>query len=304
MVHRFRRLIPILVIGLAIATFAHTPASAHAEADAGHAITVTPASTDVSVDPGASASKSIDIINAGSNAFKVTLSTSPYHVASDTYDPLFTQLPGTVDPSGWIQLSSTNISVEGNKSFTIPYTINVPANTAPGGYYAVIFAETSDESAGSGVVSHNKVGNILYINVNGDVKSGGNLTGDSLPLVHFVGSIPIGAKISNSGGTHFITNVQYSVTDFRGNQVFKAAYDRYVLPQTEREIKTSFTPQSIIGIYTVHRSATIAGILKTLPDQKIYVINPWLLVAIAFVIGVLIGVPIERSRRRRRSKDA
>jgi hypothetical protein len=304
MVHRFRRLIPALVIGLAIATFAHTSASAHAEADAGHAITVTPASTDVSVDPGASASKSVDIINGGTNSFKVTLSTSPYHVASDTYDPQFTQLPGTIDPSGWVHLSATNVTVEGNKSLTVPYTIDVPANTAPGGYYAVVFAETTDEASGSGVVSHNKVGNILYINVNGDVKSGGSVSAEALPLIHFVGAIPIGVKVTNSGGTHFITSVNYSVTDFRGNQVFKASFDRYVLPQTEREIKSSFTPQSIIGIYTVHRSATIAGILKTLPDQKIYVINPWLLIAVAFLIGILIGVPIERSRRRRRSKDA
>ncbi|MDB5160387.1 MAG: exported protein of unknown function [Candidatus Saccharibacteria bacterium] len=303
MVHRFRRFIPVFIIGLAIATIGHTTVHAQTPTPGTKAITVTPASTDVAINPGSSVARSVDIINGGDGSFKVTLSTSPYHVSGEDYDPKFTQIPGTVDPSEWIHLSTTSTTVNGSDTLTVPYTIDVPQNTAPGGYYAVLFAETSSDNAQSGVVSHNRVGSILYITVNGDIKSGGNVTGDPLPIIHFVGAIPIGLKVSNSGGTHFITTASYSVTDMTGKEVLKASFDRYVLPQTEREIKSGFTPQALIGVYTVHRSATIAGVLKTLPDVKIYVINPWLLGAIAFLIGILIGVPIERSRRRRRSKD-
>ena len=303
MVQRFRRLIPVFIIGLAIATIGHTAVHAQATEQAAKAITVSPASADIAIVPGNSTAKTVKVLNEGSNSFKVTLSTSPYHVSGEDYNPKFTQIPGTVDPSKWVHLSTTNISVDGNKSFDVPYTINVPQNAAPGGYYAVIFAETSSDSTQTGVVSHNRVGTILYITVNGDIKSGGNLTGDALPLVHFVGSIPLGLKVSNTGGTHFITSVSYSVTDTSGKEVLHASFDRYVLPQTEREIKSGFTPQSLIGVYTVHRSATIAGKLNTLPDVKIYVINPWLLGAITFLVGILIAVPIQRSRRRR-SKGA
>lgn len=301
MVQRFRRLIPILVLGFAVATFGHT--SVHAEDGQAQAITLTPASTDVSIDPGNSASKSVDIINGGNDPFNVTLTSSPYHVTSDSYDPQFTQLPGTIDASEWVHLSQTTATVAGKKVITVPYTINVPKNTAPGGYYAVVFAETSTDSTKTGVVSHNKVGDILYITVNGPVKSGGNLTGNAIPAIHFAGSIAIGAKISNSGGTHFITKVTYSVTDFKGTEVYKSSTERYVLPQTEREITYNWTPQSPIGIYTVHRSATIAGKLKTLPDQKIFVMSPALLIVVAFLIGLLIGIPVERARRRRRPQE-
>jgi hypothetical protein len=81
--------------------------------------------------------------------------------------------------------------------------------------------------------------------------------------------------------------------------VFTATTERYVLPQTEREIISTWSPQVVFGIFTVHRSATIAGQDQTLPDQKIVVINPWIIAALAFIIGILLAIPIQRARRRR-----
>lgn len=287
---------------MALATVLLGHSSVYADAPS-QAITLSPASTEITVDPGATALKTLDVINSGSETFKVALSSAPYHVSGVAYDPQFTQIPGTVDASEWVHLSTTDATVSGYKVLTITYTVQVPKNTAPGGYYAVVFAETSTDDVKTGVVSHNRVGNILYITVNGSIKDGGSLKGDALPLVHFLGSIPIGTTISNSGGTHFITKAEYSVTSFNGNKVFTSSNERYVLPQTEREISAPWTPQSMIGIFTVHRSATINGKVTTLPDQKIYVVNPWVLIAFVFVIGVLIGLPISRVRRRRRSKE-
>ena len=301
MLHRFRRFIPVIVLGLAILTFGQT--TAFAQANDSQAITLTPASTDISVDPGASTTKTVSVINGGSEPFNVTLTSAPYHVIGSHYDPQFTQLPGTVDASEWVTLSETKATVEASKTTAIPYTISVPKNTAPGGYYAIIFAETSSESEGTGVVSHNRVGNILYITVNGEIKSGGNLAGNTLPSFSFGGPISIGATISNSGGTHFVTNTSYTIKDLGGNEVFKYTAERYVLPQTQRDITYEWTPKALIGVFTVHRTATIAGESKSLPDQKIFMINPALLVAITFFLGLLIGLPLQRLRRRRRLKE-
>lgn len=300
MIIRISRLISVLVIGLAVGLISQSPA--HAATATSQAITISPASTDLSLDAGGTISKSIDIINSGSDAFNVTLSTTPYHVTGENYDPSYTQLPGTVDASQWVRLSNTSDVVNSNKVITIPYTVTVPKNTAPGGYYAVVFAETSNDTAATGVVSHNRVGNILYITVNGTVKAGGAITGDPLSALNFVGPLTIGAKVSNTGGTHFVSKASYSVTDFSGNTVFKSEIDKYVLPQTERNISSTWTPQTLFGIFTVHRNATIAGKIQTLPDEKIVIINPWFLIAVIFLVGILIGVPYQRARQRRRSQ--
>lgn len=303
MLHRLTRLVPLLFIGVAVILLSQIMSlKAYAEARTSQAVTLSPASTEVSIDSGSSVSKSIDIINSGIDNFNITLTTAPYYVSGTNYDPHFTQLPGTVDASKWVKLSLTKSAVGGYKVFTIPYSIVVPQNTAPGGYYAVIFAETSTDDTKTGVVSHNRVGNILYITVNGLVKSGGSLVGSPLSSVGFGGDVPITTKITNSGGTHFITKASYTVTNFKGDTVFSANTERYVLPQTEREISSSWSPQSFFGIFTVHRSATIAGALKSLPDEKILIINPWIIVAVAFVIGILVGISVRHARRRRRSK--
>jgi hypothetical protein len=304
MVHRMRRFIPALfVIGITIATLGQINSStAHAASTPSQAITLSPASTDVAVDPGATASKTVDIINSGNNSFNVTTSRAPYYVSGLDYDPHFTQLPGTVDASAWVHLSVNTTTVAANTTITMPYTVEVPAGTPAGGYYAVIFVETSTDDAKTGVVSHNRVGDILYITVNGNIKSGGNITGDALPSFSFIGSIPITTKISNSGGVHFITQAVYTVTDMTGHKVFTATTERYILPQTEREITSTWSPQSVFGIFTVHRSATIAGVVTSLPDQKIIVINPWLFVVAAFLIGILIGIPVQKARRRAKQK--
>lgn len=304
MIHCLRRFIPVFIIGAAIVISSQiSPSSVHAENTSSQAITLSPASTEVAIDPGNNVSKSVDIINSGSDAFDVTLSSSPYYVTGENYDPHFTQLPGTVDASEWVHLALTHSTVDAYKVLTITYTITVPKNTAPGGYYAVVFAETSTHDAKTGVVSHNRVGNILYITVNGSIKNGGSLTGNSLPPVSFAGSIPISTKISNSGGTHFITKATYSVTDLSGKEVFNASTERYILPQTEREISSSWSPGTVLGLFTVHRSATVAGTLKTLPDEKILIINPWIIAAFAFLIGIIIAILLQRSRRRRHTEE-
>jgi hypothetical protein len=298
---RIPRFIPALIISAAIITLAHTfDTPVFAQAGTSQAITLSPASTEIKVNPGSIASKSVDIINTGSESFMINLTSTPYYVLGTDYDPHFTQLPGTVDASSWVHLSLTDATLTGDKTLTVPYTIDVPKNTPPGGYYAVLFAQTSTDDEKTGVVSHNRVGDILYITVNGPIENSGNLLAGSLPSVSFVGAIPISTSVSNTGGVHFVSNASYSITDFNGHTVFTAKLDRYVLPQTEREIGASWSPQSPIGLFTVHRNATVAGVLRTLPDKQILVVNPWVIVVVTFLIGLIVGIPFWRRRNRKK----
>jgi len=299
----FRRLIPAVFIA-SIALFvsiAFTSGTAFAHGTESQAITVSPASTEVVASPGKASVQTFEVINGGHHAFNVTLSTAPYYVSGENYDPRFTQLPGTVNASQWVRLSTTTGTVEGDTALSVPYTVEVPSGTPAGGYYAVIFAETSKDEEETGVVSHSRVGNILYITVNGDVQNSGSVTGNALPAFSFIGSIPLSTKISNSGGVHFVTKAEYKVIDMTGKTVFSATTERYVLPQTERTITSSWTPQSLFGIYTVKRSATVAGVVTPIKDEKIIIINPWLFVGLAFLIGIIIGIPVQRARRERHS---
>jgi hypothetical protein len=239
---------------------------AHAQANTSQNITMSPASTLLSVKAGSSVKKSFELLNSGGGSYSILTKPSPYRVVGLDYTPDFTQLSGTTETSKWITIDTPVVSLDPQKSATVSYTVTVPKATAPGGYYAVLFAETRPDvqEEATGVVPRNRVGNILYIAVEGSVKS--------------------------------------VVKNITGKQVYSSNVQRYILPQTQRYIAADWAPSSPVGIYTVSRSAVVAGKEKTFADEKIIYIQPWVLAVFAALIASVIFYFVSRASQRRNSE--
>lgn len=254
-------------------------------------ITVTPSSAELSAAPGGSTANSFSVINGGDSAYDLAVSVMPYHVEGTGYDPQFTPLPGTTDASEWVHIAGPRTqTLAARKLVNVDYTLNVPAGTAPGGYYAVLFAGTTPTVASStGVVSHSRVGEILYITVQGAVKTGGNLQATNIPHISTASSLPLGMLVSNTGGVHFLTKASVTIKSIFGSTVFDAGLQRYVLPQTVRNINVIWNNTPPIGLYQVERSATVAGADTRLPSEWLFVVHPWVIVAFVLVVLVIFG---------------
>jgi hypothetical protein len=290
-------------LGVAIGiAFLSTPA-AFAQSTTSQNITMSPASTLLSAKAGTTVTKSFEILNSGGDSYDIVTSAAPYRVTGLEYSPNFTQLPGTTETSNWIKIANPSTVVGPQKAATINYSVTVPKNTAPGGYYAVLFAETrpNTETQGTGVVPRNRVGNILYITVEGPVETAGEAAIDSVSGFNYKTSIPLGFTVSNTGGIHFETTIKSVVKSITGKEVFSASIERYVLPQTKRYIAADWTPTSPIGYYTVSRSAIVAGKEKSFPDEKVLYIQPWVAVAVLALIASVIFYFASRASQRRKS---
>lgn len=299
MKHCFRIFTAVLSI-VAFTLLTSNPAFAQ---EPTNAITMSPGSTRISVDAGKSVSESFEVINGGSDGYKVELSVSPYHVTGENYDPEFTQLPGTVNSSEWITLDTTEAELAGLKVLSVSYTVEVPENTAPGGYYAVIFAQATRSDTGSGgVIPNNRVGNIIYITVNGDVATTGDVTGTPIPGFSFSSKVPLGLKLSNTGGIHFESTISFRVTDIAGKEVFKANLERMILPSTVRNLTVDWESSLPLGLYTVHREATVGSETIQLDDHKILIVNPWFLICAATFLSSIIVILFLRVRSRKLQK--
>jgi hypothetical protein len=277
-------------------------------ADPVQLINVTPSSTTISVDPGKNTKGSVDVINLGKNAFDVTLVSSPYRVQGLDYSPEFTQLPGTVDPSKWVHfITPTVATVQPQKLLAADYTVDVPAGTASGGYYAVIFAEIDTAaSTQSSVVTHSRVGDILYITVNGAVKTAGTVKTITTPTIITSTPVPLNVIVANQGGVHFQTTVDTVVKNLFGKSTFSYRVNAYILPQTQRELSTKWTPQAPIGIYQITRSTSLPNTANQEAKQWVLVVKPWViivLIAIIVVIVILILRGIGRGRRQRQHEN-
>jgi len=266
---------------------------------------MTPSSTELSIAPGHSTTNSFDVINEGDTNYTVLVSVAPYHVAGTDYDPEFTPLPGTIDASNWVRITDpTAKSLVAHKLINVNYTITVPEGTQPGGYYAVLFAETGAPatSASTGVVSHNRVGNILYISVQGPVKTGGTVQTVGVPHITTAASLPLAMLVSNTGGVHFLTSASVAVKNIFGKSVFHTSLQRYVLPQTVRKVSATWNNMPPIGLYRVERSATVAGAKRRLANQWVFIVRPWVLSLLGVIILIIIGeTAFKRRRQKKRS---
>jgi len=296
-----KRLLFLAIIG--IASILLTGPSAHA-ADSLQLINVTPSSTALSVDPGASVKGSVDVINLGKNPFNVTMLTTPYQVAGLSYDPSFKQLPGTVNPSEWIHFTTaTKNTLAAQKLSTVEYTVDVPKGTAPGGYYAVIFAQMDSVSTTTGVTTHSRVGDILYITVNGAVKKQGTASAPKIPSVITHTPVALKTIVSNEGGVHFQTNVTTNVNNLFNKTIFSHTANAYVLPQTERQLSTDWSPTAPLGIYRIERDVTLPNGTTTLPAQWVLVMKPWVIIVLIVMIIVIVSLVlqgIQKNGRKRR----
>lgn len=269
---------------------------------AGYSITMTPPSTQLQAPPGGSTNGSFTVINEGNVGYNMALSVAPYYVVSDSYQPKFTLLPGKTDASAWIHLSGpTTQYLKAGLPLNIGYSLTVPPGTAPGGYYTVIFAETEPPASKGGVTAHNRVGNILYITVAGPVVKQGSVTGTHLPRLVLGSSLPIGLLVKDTGGLHFLTTASIAATNEFGSHIaYKAQLQRYVLPQTERVVSTTWSAVPLVGVYKIDRSATVFGHRQSLPSQTVIIIRPWLLIIIVLLIIAVLTLLVQPVLKRKR----
>lgn len=264
-------------------------------------ITLTPSSAELSLAPGKSIDGQVAIVNQGSGAFDVALSTAPYHVAPDdvTYDPQFEPLDGKVNASQWVSLQTdSKQNIKPNDVVDVKYTVSVPASTAPGGYYAVVFAETTPTNMPEGgVVAHNRVGQILYITVEGAVQESGELENNDVTAFTVGTNVNSSSIIKNTGGKHFKTAYTTTVHSLFGKEVFTETKDAYVLPQTKRKVAANWNTSALVGIYKVSRSATLPSGTVTLPDVWVFTVQP----VVVFILlgGIIIGGALLVLKRRK-----
>lgn len=289
-----------LVLATALLTVSLlTGPQAHAQS-AVKSITLSPASTALTVLPNVAANRDLTLVNDGDTPYTVSLSVSPYRVQNEDYDPAFTRLPGTKDAAEWITLSQASVSLAAHQTAKVPYSIVAPRATAPGGYYAVIFAETG--ATGSGVSARNRVGNILYVTVDGQVTQAGSVAASDTPGFTFGTDATLGMRVTNNGGVHFQTDARFTIMGLTGGTVLDKTNTVYVLPQTTRHITESFSPAGFGGIYKVSRSATVAGEQKTLSDAWVVIVKPQIIPLVIFGLLTIIGFLLLLRRTRNHKK--
>jgi hypothetical protein len=277
----------ILTIGVGVVDTVHAASSG---------LSVSPTSADVTVAPGSSYKGEMSVINQGETDTGYTVYPTPYSVSGEAYQPYFSPISGATDITKWFTLGSTNGTLKMGDQATIPFTITVPQGTGAGSYYATIFAETADKG-NAGVITHKRVGMIVYLRVSGQAIEKGSIDTWNVPWLQ---EAPFGAtvKIANQGSVHFQAKVHVVVSDLFGAPKFSYERSPEILPQKLRAIPVAWPDGASFGLFKVSGDVTYLGRTETLPFQIVFIASMPMRLLIGGLLLAFVAMMVFLGRKR------
>ena len=300
---------------------------------AGQALEIAPPVLNIRANPGETVKSSISLRD---------VSTSPLVVRNQINDFVAAGEDGTprllIDESGeateqspyslkdWVQ-PLPQFTLQPREVNQLPLTINVPANAAPGGYYAVIrFTASPPGLDGNGVSLSASLGTLVLLRVNGDAKEqmgieefkatkngSPNWLFESAPITFLL-------RMKNGGSSHEQPTGQAAVKDMFGNQVANVNFNLgrgNVLPSSIRKFEQPLDSSVIgnrilFGRYTADLKMNYGTQGQTVTASTSFWVIPYRLVGFAILLIVIMFIVgrialkrytervVTRSRGRRR----
>lgn len=276
-----------MVVCLVFIALAKGTASATSAPD--FKLTLSPIYENLVLKPGEVSNQNVEISNQGPQPIFYSLYPTPYGVTNENYDPSFIALPGKPNIAKWFNLSIKNGVLLPGKSYTVPYSINVPADTPAGGYYAAIFAQSSPNSIqqkGNQIQTTYRVGELFYISVAGKTISSGKVASWTANVLQS-NQLNTTLRLENSGSIHFLSRIHVEFKSILGSDNFVSNLTKFVLPQTIRKVDISWKNPPPFGLYRVNGTTTTIDTQK-LANRYILIVSTSIRIKAAIALGLVI----------------
>lgn len=153
--------------GEVVHSWALAPAGSDTSSGAGNR-----SSLSYAAEPGSVVQDAVTLYNLGTEALTFRVYATD---AFNNADGQFDLLPGTETPKGagaWLSVQQEMITVNPNRQVTIPFTLSVPADAAPGDYAGAVLASSEAQSTGDAgdlVTLDRRTGTRLLVRVAGEL---------------------------------------------------------------------------------------------------------------------------------------
>ncbi|MFA5946461.1 MAG: hypothetical protein WC813_00365 [Patescibacteria group bacterium] len=138
------------------------------------ALTVSPVKLETIGDPGKTITGEIILLNEEDKEITYYSSFERFDAEGESGNPVFSKV--TEGLPTWITIRDS-VTLGPHERLTVPYTVEIPNDAAPGGNFAAIFWNTvpPDELNTGEVALGAKVGILMLLRISGDILEGGNL---------------------------------------------------------------------------------------------------------------------------------
>lgn len=247
----------VLTIGLNLPSFAFAE-------DGGLSLSVSPTLFQMSAVPEQVWNSGVKVINNNPHTLTVYAQVVNFAPQGETgqgkFLPVFTKSTEGATLAEWITITTEPIVIEAEKSETIPFTVAVPKDAAPGGHFAAIMIGTKPpESEGVVRVSTSQiVTSLFFLRIAGDVTEEGSVREFrtqnafvSAPTAEFE------VRFENKGNVHLQPQGEIVITNMWGKErgvipINHQTHFGNVLPESIRKFEFSWKGEksfSDIGRY-------------------------------------------------------
>lgn len=234
-------------------------------AGSAQALTLSPVKIEVAGDPGQTLRGELDIMNEQSFTKTYYSTFENFEPSGDTGSPKFVGAENGL--ATWLQ-TDTSFTIADGQTVKIPYTITIPADAEPGGYFAAIFwGEDNPAAKEAGEVSiGGKLGALILLRVSGDIPEAAGIqeygTVDNRWLF---ANLPVSFtyRFKNDGGDRVVPLGNVIVTNVFGATaatVNANETEGSVLPNSARRFG------AVWGV-AVKEDAPAKGFIQTVKDQ-------------------------------------
>lgn len=285
------------------------------------ALTISPARIEVAADPGQTVNGEFILINEQETTETFYTSTQNFDAQGESGTPNFSDSKDGL--ATWVKVVD-KVTLKPHQRITVPFTVVVPKDADAGGHFAAIFLSTIPPSAKEGgqVSVGAKVGMLVLLRVNGDIKEDGGVQSFALKNnVKFVTSLPVTFvyKFHNNGNDRVMPKGTISVRDtvyFETANLDANPQVGNVLPNSTRRFEVTWGKESPIdpaapffdqvkyqfrnfalGMYFANMDLSF-GTKSDSSSSVVFFVLPWQLMIVILVALLLLGIILRTFLKR------
>ena len=261
------------------------------------AISISPLTYEINVDPGQMVDATVTVFNnGGSSDVTIMMTADDFVPVGESGGVIIEPLPPEISAKGWLEFSPASFVLKPGASQEVRYTLKVPQNAEPGGHYAAIIAGTGlpDTSGTTGTTLAQKLASLLLIKVSGTIHEEMALKEFTVPQFSEYAPIKFSARFENTGSVHMKPAGYITIKNMFGSEAAKIDLPQLrVLPHTVRLMEASWdAPKWAVGKFRAELTAIYGSQNEPLAAAVEFWIIPWKLfggiVAGGFVFLILL----------------
>lgn len=280
------------------------------------ALTISPVKIEINGNPGQTLQGELTLLNEEAETKTLYSSANNFEAKGDTGTPSF--LPEMTGLATWIKTESS-VTLKSKEKKKIPYTISIPKDSEPGGYFAaILWGSTPPGSTESGQVAiGGRLGVLILLKVNGAMDEGGGILDFSADK-KLSSSLPLAFayRFNNIGADRIVVKGDINIKNLFGFTTKTLPVNENegsVLPGSARKFQEIWGENVSVdgfwsavkaewsdfhlGYYTAHLDLAWGDTKQTASSAYGFFIIPWQLLLVIFAVILVVWFGFKKYNR-------